>query len=80
MGFENASGYIPPGRGTLYKLNDTSCFRSPEPVLPDVTVSNGMAWNKDGTRMYYTDSPTRQISVFDYNSTEASVCKIILLL
>ncbi|VVC39655.1 Six-bladed beta-propeller, TolB-like,SMP-30/Gluconolactonase/LRE-like region,Senescence marker [Cinara cedri] len=73
MGFEDASGYIPLGSGTLYKLNDTTCFQNLEPALPNVTVSNGMAWNNDSTRMYYTDSPTRQISVFDYNSTVASI-------
>lgn len=76
MGFEDAAGNIPPGRGTLYKLNDT-CFQNLNPVLPGVSVSNGLAWNKDGTRMYYIDSPTKQISLFDYDSSTATICNYI---
>jgi len=79
MGFEDAAGNIPPGRGTLYKLNDTSCFESLEPVLPGVSVSNGLAWNGDSTRMYYIDSPTKQIAVFNYNPDTASICIIFFL-
>ncbi|XP_060876107.1 regucalcin-like isoform X1 [Metopolophium dirhodum] len=74
MGFEDAAGNIPPGRGTLYKLNDTSCFKSLEPVLPGVSVSNGLAWNDGNTKMYYIDSPTKQIVVFNYNPVTASIC------
>ncbi|XP_050428358.1 regucalcin-like isoform X2 [Adelges cooleyi] len=74
MGFEDSDGVIPPGRGTLYKLNHTSgCFQSIEPVLPGVSVSNGLAWTKDGSRMFYIDSPTKQIAVFDYNPSKASI-------
>lgn len=74
MGFEDAAGNIPPGRGTLYKLNDTSCFESLESVLPGVSVSNGLVWNGDSTKMYYIDSPTMQIAVFDYDPVAASIC------
>lgn len=77
MGFEDAAGNIPPGRGTLYKLNDTGCFQNLEPVLPGVSVSNGMAWNEDGTRMYYIDSPTKQIALFDYDPATATICNVM---
>lgn len=77
MGFEDAAGSIPPGRGTLYKLNDTGCFQNLDPVLPGVSVSNGLAWNEDGTRMYYIDSPTKQISLFDYDPITAFICNFV---
>ena len=32
-----------------------------------VTNSNGIAWSLDGTAMYYIDTPTRQVTEFDYD-------------
>jgi len=74
MGPEIDGANIPEGRGTLYKLNDTSCFKKLEPVVPGVTISNGLAWTEDGTKMYYIDSKKRNVEVFDYNPSSASVC------
>lgn len=77
MGFEDDAGNIPTGRGTLYKLNDNGCFQNLDPVLPDVTVSNGLAWNDDGTRMYYIDSPTKKIALFDYDPVTGTLCNAL---
>jgi sugar lactone lactonase YvrE len=41
------------------------------PVLTGVSLSNGIAWSPDRTLMYYVDSPTQRIDVFDYDG-EAS--------
>jgi sugar lactone lactonase YvrE len=53
-----------PGAGTLYRLDPDG---SVAPVLENVTISNGLGWTADGTLAYYVDTPTREISVFDYD-------------
>jgi sugar lactone lactonase YvrE len=52
-----------PGGGTLSRLTGDG---SVEVVLDDVTVSNGTGWSPDGRLMYYVDTPTRRIDVFDH--------------
>lgn len=54
-----------PGAGALYRLDPDLSVRV---VLPDVTISNGLEWTKDGSRAYYNDTATYSVSVFDYDS------------
>jgi sugar lactone lactonase YvrE len=54
-----------PGAATLYRLDPDLSIHI---VLTGVTVSNGLEWSPDGTRVYYNDTATFQISVFDYDS------------
>lgn len=54
-----------PGAGALYRLDPDL---SVGVVLPDVTISNGLEWTKDGSRAYYNDTATYSVSVFDYDS------------
>ncbi|MGX1130469.1 sugar lactone lactonase YvrE [Streptomyces glaucescens] len=51
-----------PGGGTLSRV---SADGTVDVVLDDVAVSNGTGWSPDGRRMYYIDSPTRRVDVFD---------------
>jgi sugar lactone lactonase YvrE len=53
-----------PGAGALYRLDANSSVRV---VLEHVTISNGLDWSPDGSRVYYNDTATYQISVFDYD-------------
>lgn len=53
-----------PGAASVYRLDPDRAVRR---VLDGVTISNGLDWSPDGTRAYYNDTPTRAISVFDYD-------------
>jgi sugar lactone lactonase YvrE len=56
-----------PKAGALYRIDPAG---SVFVVRRDVTISNGLAWSPDGTRAYYVDTATYQITVFAY--TEAA--------
>jgi sugar lactone lactonase YvrE len=52
-----------PGGGTLSRFTGDGTVTT---VLPDVAVSNGTGWSPDGRLMYYIDTPTRRVDVFDH--------------
>ncbi|GAA4999813.1 SMP-30/gluconolactonase/LRE family protein [Streptomyces siamensis] len=54
-----------PRGGTLSRITPDGAVRT---VLDDVAVSNGTGWSPDGRLMYYIDSPTRRIDVFDVDA------------
>jgi sugar lactone lactonase YvrE len=58
-----------PGGGTLSRLTGDGGVTT---VLDDVTVSNGTGWSPDGRLMYYIDSPTRRVDVFDHEAGRVS--------
>jgi len=53
-----------PGAGALYRLDPDGSVHL---VLNHVTVSNGLDWSPDGSRVYYNDTATQRIDVFDYD-------------
>lgn len=52
------------GGGSVYRLDPDL---SVSVVIEGVTISNGLEWSPDGSIAYYVDTPTHEISIFDYD-------------
>lgn len=57
-------------QGSLYLTSGDGSIRR---MLTDVTISNGLAWNLRKDRMFYIDTPTCEVSVFDYDDDTGSI-------
>ncbi|WP_209373889.1 SMP-30/gluconolactonase/LRE family protein [Brevibacterium renqingii] len=55
------------GAASLYRLSPDG---RAEVMLEDVTISNGIDWSPDGSLVYYNDTATQQIAVFDFDPVE----------
>lgn len=53
-----------PCAGALYRLDPAGGVHL---VLEGVTISNGIDWAPGGAAMYYADTPTRRVDLFDFN-------------
>ena len=52
--------------GSLYRMETDGSIAK---VLGGIGISNGMGFTPDAKQMYYTDSPTHNIYVFDYDAS-----------
>lgn len=55
--------------GSLYRITEGRCDK----VIGGVTISNGLAWDRSRGQMYYIDTPTREVAVFDYNPENGEI-------
>ncbi len=61
-----------PGGGRLYRVGPGGEVVT---VLPEVSISNGIGWSPDGRLMYYVDTPSRRVDVFDVDSETGLVAR-----
>lgn len=59
-----------PGAGSLYRLDSDGSVST---VLTGVTISNGLQWSADGSRAFYNDTPTGQVTVFDFDADHGTL-------
>jgi len=58
------------GKGTLYCVdNDLTITKK----ISGLSISNGMAWTKNGETIYFVDSPTQLVAKFDFEIKTASI-------
>jgi sugar lactone lactonase YvrE len=62
-----------PGAGFLYCLEQTGGSFLPRRMFGGLTIANGIDWSPDGTRMYYIDSPTQRVDVFDFDMESGAI-------
>jgi sugar lactone lactonase YvrE len=53
-----------PGAGTLYRLDPDG---SVHVTLREVTISNGLQWNRAGDTVFYADTPTGRVDSFTFD-------------
>jgi sugar lactone lactonase YvrE len=59
-----------PGAGALYCLEPSGVLRV---MAAGATISNGIDWSADARTMYYIDSPTRRIDLFDFDLASGAI-------
>ncbi len=56
--------------GALYMIDSNG---QPTQKLDSITISNGIVWNKAKDKMYYIDTPTQQVAIFDYDVSNGGI-------
>ena len=59
-----------PGAGALYRADPDGSLHE---MLADVSISNGLGWSPDDTKMYYVDTGRQAIDVFDFDVEAGSI-------
>lgn len=61
-----------PAQGALYCI-DMTTGAAVRRVLDEVGTSNGIDWSLDGRTMYYIDTATRRIDMFDFDADAGTI-------
>jgi len=55
---------------SLYRFNPDSTIQT---MVEKVSISNGIVWTSDKTKMYYIDTPTGKVMGYDYNNETGEI-------
>lgn len=58
------------GAGTLYRFDSDTTIHK---MIEKVSISNGIVWSADKTKMYYIDTPTHKVMAYDYNNETGEI-------
>ncbi|KRG15330.1 SMP-30/gluconolactonase/LRE family protein [Lederbergia galactosidilytica] len=58
------------GQGNLYRLDPNKKITK---MLDNVSISNGLAWSPDKKKMYFIDTPTKEITTFEYDDENGDI-------
>jgi gluconolactonase len=70
MGKEAGAGEVKRNIANLYTLSKD---RKLEIKVPNITLSNGLAWSLDNSVFYYVDTCEYRIDAFDYDMPSGDV-------
>jgi sugar lactone lactonase YvrE len=59
-----------PGVSALYRLDPDSTVHK---MIENVSISNGIVWSQDSRKMYYIDTPTQKVMVYDYDNVTGEI-------
>jgi sugar lactone lactonase YvrE len=62
-----------PRAGMLYRLECAEGEYRVSAEVGGITVANGLDWSLDNTLMYYIDSPTQRVDVFDFDADRGTI-------
>jgi sugar lactone lactonase YvrE len=57
-------------KASLYRLDHDLTVNK---MLDSITCSNGICWSSDKTKMYYIDTPTMKVKVYDYDDNTGNI-------
>jgi sugar lactone lactonase YvrE len=57
------------GAGSVYVFHDSQSRKK----IENVSISNGIAWNADNTKMYFIDTPTFEVVSYSFDKTTAAI-------
>jgi sugar lactone lactonase YvrE len=56
--------------GTLYRFDGDTILHK---MIENVSISNGIVWSLDKTKMYYIDTPTQKVMSYEYDNATGEI-------